>query len=315
MFTASSSPVAAGTPRYPASIVRTLALTASLAIAVLALTFGPAGANAFAATQDLTQCNGLLGGGGQELDCTIDVVNNLDLATGTESSTVTTTVCQGPNSAPICGQPVTTSYNLLTKSVDQCNGSVNGGGSTLTCRVTVVNNITGAPENSGTTGATVNQCNYAGTGGGTAPTLNCDPFPASVSGATITQCNYSVNGGGAPDRVTCTVVDPSTVSALLPVTVNQCNDSANGGGSLVTCSVKLTNTITTVAASTTPTPVATTPAKNVLHDSKTDGFDLVAAHDAGTFGGTAFLGAGILVLLASGLLTLGIATRKADARR
>jgi len=314
VFTASSSPVAAGTPRYPASIVRTLALTASLAIAVLALTFGPAGPNAFAATQDLTQCNGVLGGGGQELDCTIDVVNNLDLATGTESSTVTTTVCQGPNSAPICGQPVTTSYNLLTKSVDQCNGSVNGGGSTLTCKVSVVNNITGAPANSGTTGATVNQCNYAGTGGGTAPTLNCDPFPASVSGATITQCNYSVNGGGAPDRVTCTVL-PSTVSALLPVSITQCNDSANGGGSLATCTASLTNNITTASSGATPTPVATTPAKNVLHDSKTDGFDLVAAHDAGTFGGTAFLGAGILVLLASGLLTLAIATRKADARR
>ena len=309
MLTASSSPVTAGTPRFRSSLVRTLALTASLAIAVLALTFGPPGANAFAATQDLTQCNGELGGGGRELDCTIDIVNTLNLTTGTETSTATTKVCSGPNQAAICGDAVTTSYNLLTKSVDQCNGSVNGGGSTLTCKVTVVNNIIGAPANSGTTGATVNQCNYAGTGGGTAPTLNCDPNPASVSGATITQCNYSVNGGGAPDRVTCTV-GPSTVSALLPVTVNQCNDSANGGGSLVTCSVALTNNITTAAGSTTPIPV-----KNVLHDSKTDGFGLAAGHDAGNLGGTAFLGAGVLILLAAGLLAASAATRKADARR
>ncbi len=309
MLTASSFPVTAGTPRFRSSLVRTLALTASLAIAVLALTFGPAGANAFAATQDLTQCNSLDNVPGQELDCTIDIVNTLDLTTGTESSKVTTTVCSGANHSVTCGDPVTTSYNLLTKSVDQCNGSVNGGGATLTCKVTVVNNITGAPANSGTTGATVNQCNYAGTGGGNPSTRPCDPTPASVSGATITQCNYSVNGGGAPDRVICTV-SPSAVSSLLPVTINQCNDSANGGGSVVTCSASLTNNITTVAGSTTPIPV-----KNVLHDSKTDGFGLTAGHGAGDLGGTAFLGAGVLILLAAGLLAATAATRKADARR
>lgn len=314
MLTVSSSPVKAGTSRFPTSLLRILALTASLAIAVLALTFGPAGANAFAATQDQTQCNGLLGGGGKELDCDVDIVNNLNLTTGEETSTVTTKVCQGSPAAAICGKQVALNYTLLTKSVNQCNGSVNGGGSILTCRVTVVNNITGAPANSGTTGATVNQCDYAGTGGGTAPTINCDPFPASVSGATITQCNYSVNGGGAPDRVNCTVL-PSTASALLPVSINQCNDSANGGGSVVTCSASLTNNITTASAGTTPTPVATTPVKNVLHDSKTDGFGLVAGQDAGNLGGTAFLGAGVLILLAAGLLAAAVATRKADARR
>lgn len=313
MSIATSPSVTERAPRVPTALVRTLALTTTLAIAVLGLTVGFAGGSASAATQDLVQCNGLQNVGGQELDCDIDIVNTLNLTTGTESSTVTTRICSGAAASVTCTDPVTTSYNLLTTSVNQCNGSVNGGGAILRCNVTILNTITGAPANSGTTPGTVNQCNGSGAGGGT-PTLFCDPFPASVSGATITQCNGSVNGGGAPNRVECTALS-ATTSALLPVTINQCNDSANGGGSLAVCRASLTTNVTTVAAVSTPTPVATAPAKNVLNASKTDGFDSTAGSEFGDLGGTAFLGAGVLILLAAGLLTAARAARKTDARR
>ena len=49
----------------------------------------------------------------------------------------------------------------------------------------------------------------------------------------------------------------------------------------------------------------------MLHDSKTDGFGLAGTGDDGTM----FLGAGVLMLLAGGLLTAAFATRKAGARR
>ncbi|MBG6058104.1 hypothetical protein IWX89_001546 [Cryobacterium sp. MP_M3] len=298
----------AGTSRFRSSLVRTLALTASLAIAVLALTFGPAGANAFAA-QDFAQCNSVDNTPGLGVTCDVTVTNNLNLDTGAESSTVTTRECHGAaNTEPTCTTS-TKDFDTTTKSVSQCNYAVNGGGASLICNVTVINNITGQATKAG---ATVNQCNGSATGGGTA--LDCTPFPATTTNATITQCNDSAIGGGGSTGVNCRVL-PSYQSAELPVAINQCNNSANQGGSVVTCTASLTNNITTAAAITTPTPVATTPVKNVLHDSKTDGFGLAAGHDAGNLGGTAFLGAGVLILLAAGLVAAAAATRKADARR
>ncbi|TFD74413.1 hypothetical protein [Cryobacterium fucosi] len=251
------------------------------------------------------------------ITCNVTVVNNLNLATGAESSTVTATECHGAaNTEPTCGPATTTSFNSLTTSVAQCNYAVNGGGASLICNVTVVNNITGAATQ---TGATVNQCNGSATGGGT--TLNCVPFPATTSGATITQCNDSAIGGGGSTGVTCTVL-PSYQSAQLPVSINQCNNSANQGGSVVTCTASLTNNIS-AAANTTPTPlptvpvknVATAPGKNILHDSETDGFDLAATTSTANNDGAAFLGAGVLIMLAAGLLTAALTTRKAGARR
>mgnify|MGYP000137204180 CR=1 FL=1 len=218
---------------------RTIAIgLLAMLVAVLGLQFVQGPDSALAA-ESVSQCNGVDNTGGLGLVCEVTVVNNLDLATGVESSTVTTTECHGAaNSEPSsCVGPTVVSYDSLTTDVNQCNGSENGGGSSIICSVHVVNNITGGDA---PTGASVNQCNGSGEGGGTEPTLNCDPYPATTSGATVTQCNGSVNGGGASIRVNCSVAADATESAQLLVTINQCNDSANGGGSVATCTTELT---------------------------------------------------------------------------
>lgn len=210
----------------------------SLLLAVLGFQFAQGSGGAQAA-ESVGQCNGVDNTGGLGIVCEVTVVNNLNMETGVESSTVTVTECHGlANTTPSsCTGPTTTSYDTLTTTITQCNDSENGGGSSIICSVHVVNNITGGDA---PTGATVNQCNGSGEGGGTEPTLDCNPYPATTSGATITQCNGSVNGGGGTARVHCSVVAGSTESAQLVMIINQCNASDNGGGSVATCSVDLT---------------------------------------------------------------------------
>lgn len=193
------------------------------------------------AQTSLSQCNGTDNVGGQAVECHYTVTNNLNGSA--TSSTVTLTECHGAANDPptlVCTPSTTSSTDLVT-AIDQCNGSGNGGGGTVTCTVDVINNITATVI---ATAATVNQCNASGTGGGTAPTVLCDPFPANTTGATVTQCNESGNGGGGTQRVQCTVDSDSTTTALLTVTINQCNGSGNGGGATVTCRAGLTNNIT-----------------------------------------------------------------------
>lgn len=306
VLTALSSPVPAGT-RLKSSLMRATVLVATLAIAVVALTFAPSG-NAFAA-QSIEQCNGDDNSGGLGLTCSVEVVNTLNVDTGAESSVVTTTECHGAaNTKPTdCTGPTVTEYNTLTTSVNQCNDSANGAGASLICTVTVTNKVVGDDSKvSAKDAATVNQCVGSGAEG-SAPTLNCDPAPANTIDATVTQCNGSANGGGAANRVECTVPD-SFISAQFPLQINQCNGSANGGGSVVTCSASV---ISPAGMTVTPLVDTSAPVKNVLHDSKTDGFGMTGTNGAEGV----FLGAGVLMLLAGGLLTAAFATRKAGARR
>lgn len=193
----------------------------------------------------VNQCNGSDNVGGQAVACVVTVTNNLDLTTGATSSTVTTNDCHGAAGAPPTCTTTTTTSNQLVSSITQCDGSGNGGGSTVTCAVHIVNNITGATT---LAPVTVNQCIGSGTGGvsPSGPTLLCSPTGATT-GADITQCDGSGNGGGAPIRVQCTVT-PSTQASALPVSVNQCNQSGNGGGGLVTCSVSVVNNLLPVVA-------------------------------------------------------------------
>jgi hypothetical protein len=241
--------------------VRWLSIVLStLMVAVVLVLSGLSSPEPAFAVPAVNQCNGIDNVGGQALACDVTVVNNLDLATGVTSSTLTTRVCQG--AAGVTDLLCTTTpgtFTDLTSSIVQCDGSGNGGGSTVTCTVSVTNNITGDATASP---ATVNQCVGSATGGGGGG-LVCSPL-SSTSGATITQCNGSGNGGGA--TVTCTV-GPSTASSALPVTISQCNGSGSGGGSLVTCSSSITNNILAAApvdttapgSGTTLAPGATTP--------------------------------------------------------
>jgi hypothetical protein len=199
-------------------------------------------------------------GAGFEVSCNITIANAVSSA-GAPSSTITATSCLAAAGVlpPFGCTTVVTTSNQLVTTVDQCNGIVVGGGSNVTCSVSVVNTV---PAGGATVGVTVNQCIGSGTGGGIQPTLVCAPV-ASTSGATVTQCNGSGNGGGGSTRVKCTESGGATA---LPLSINQCNGSANGGGSTVTCTVNFTNNfLAAVPTTTTPpqapsTPTTTTPA-------------------------------------------------------
>lgn len=216
---------------------RTWAIVATAALALFFASFGSVPQAAEAAPYG--HCDSLFNTPGLGMDCTVAVVNNLDLATGVTSSTTTYTRCSGAaNTALTCEGPTTVSSTELVTSVSQCNSSLDGGGASMHCSVTITNNIVGDAT---AIGATVNQCNDSLVGGGTVLRA-CNPDPASTSGAAIDQCNNSVNEGGG--SLTCIVVAGSTTTAALYVTVSQCNYSANGGGSLIVCSVGMTTNIT-----------------------------------------------------------------------
>lgn len=206
----------------------------------------------------VNQCNGTDNVGGQQVECDITIVNNLNTSTGATSSTLTVNDCHGAaNAVPTCVLTTTTSTELIN-SATQCNGSGNGGGGIVTCNVNIINNITGTTT---PTPVTVNQCNTAGTGGGTEPTILCNPFPANTTNATVTQCNEAGTDGGGTERVKCNVATASAESNLTPVTVNQCIGSGNGGGAYVTCATSLiTNVLPPTDGGTTPpTDGGTTP--------------------------------------------------------
>lgn len=241
----------------PRSARSVLALVFAVALISSLFVMGSLTASAAPA---VSQCNGTDNVGGQAVECSYTVTNTIN--GDVTSSSVTLTECHGAANDPptmVCTSSTETSTDLVT-SIDQCNGSGNGGGGTVECSVDVINNITGTVT---PTSATVNQCNASGTGGGTAPTVLCDPFPANTTSATVTQCNESGNGGGGTQRVRCTVGSSSTTTSLLTVTVNQCNGSGNGGGATVTCRTSLTDNVTALQApeptpTTTPAPTSTT---------------------------------------------------------
>ena len=225
-------------------------------VASLALVSGAAAATIAATT---TCSNGVDDTPGLGLICEVTVVNTITASGG--SAKVTVRECHGAAGDPTAA--CTTKTTTLTKpvtAVTQCNDSINGGGGTLRCSVTVTNNFVGLAT--GATAATVNQC--VGSGDGIAN--NCDPFPATTTGATITQCNGSANGGTLV-RLECTAT--GTMPSSHGVTINQCNGSANGGGALVICSANIVNRTVTVSASATPRSAApTAPATNVADPTR-----------------------------------------------
>jgi hypothetical protein len=234
---------------YVSRVLIALALLAPLS--VIAVT-PAAAAHLLAAT---TTCNNAVGGGGgQGVICEVTIANTFSPTGG--SATVKVHECLGAAGAPLDGVCSTTTRNLTqpVTNIDQCNGSVGGGGSTLRCHVVLTNNFYGVTP--GSTAATVNQCVGSGAGGIvgdgiTGNTIHCDPIQDTTSAA-ITQCNGSANGGTLV-HLNCTA--SGTMSSARSVIINQCNGSANEGGALVEC----TTTILDVARplSALPTPAST----------------------------------------------------------
>lgn len=213
---------------------------------------------------------------GHGLICEVTIINTVATG-GSGSATVTVRECLGSYTDPTDGSgtggfPCRTKTTVLTApvtAVDQCNNSINGGGSWMQCSVTVTNILSaGSPNTNGA--ATVDQCIGSGAGGTVGGTgankINCDPIQATTS-ATITQCLRSANGGSLVD-LTCTAT--GTVASAFPFTITQCNHSANGGGNLVTCTASITNRVAaavTPSPKPTPAPVLRTPPPTSTIDS------------------------------------------------
>ena len=208
----------------------------------------PAPSSAATTIAATTTCsNGVDNTGGLGLICEVTIANTFTASGG--SATVTVRECHGAAGDPQASCAVQTSVlTAPVTAVTQCNNSINGGGGTLRCSVTVSNSYAGVTPT--VTGATVNQC--VGSGGGI--TIGCVPFPATTTGATITQCNGSANGGTLVG-LTCTA--SGTQASAGGVTINQCNDSANGGGALVICSASISNAVVSPTPTPTPSPTAT----------------------------------------------------------
>ena len=172
-------------------LFRGLVAFALLAPLSIITTLPVSAAHTIAAT---TTCsNGVDDTPGLGLICQVTVVNTITGSGG--SAKVTVHECHGAAGSPTAACTTTTAS--LTKpvtAVTQCNSSINGGGGTLRCSVTVTSNFYGGIS-PGSTAATVNQC--VGSGGAGNVLFACDPFPATTSGAAITQCNGSATGGGA----------------------------------------------------------------------------------------------------------------------
>jgi hypothetical protein len=228
----------------------TLLLSALFAFALLATgPLRPASVSAVTQIAPTTLCgNGILNAGGQGLICQVTVANTITPTGG--SATVTVNECQGSAAVPA---PCILTTNVLTAPVtrvEQCNGSISGGGGTLRCNVTITNNFVGFSTSPTVSAVSVHQC----VGSVTTGTVRvCLPDPATVDGASIVQCDGSGNGGGA--TLTCSAT--GTESSGLVVTINQCNGSSNGGGTLTECVATMANNIVAATPTATPAPGAT----------------------------------------------------------
>jgi hypothetical protein len=190
-----------------------------------------------------TTCNnGVANGGGQGVICEVTIVNSITATGG--SSTVTVHECLGSAGAPLSGvcSTTTTVLSAPVTTVTQCDGTAQGGGSTMRCSVNIVNNFVNIAP--GSTAVTVDQC----VGSGDGQTIGCNPLQ-STTDAVVTQCNGSAYGGNLVE-MTCTVT--GTMSSAFAMTIDQCNNSAYGGGSLMVCSTSLVNNAAPAAPAASP---------------------------------------------------------------
>lgn len=235
----------------------------TMAVVLLGL-FGVSKPEHASAAAPPPQCDGEQNVGGQEVACTVTVVNYVTSAgalSATPPSTLVMTRCvgaSGPLNTLTCTTTTTTSSQPIT-TIDQCNGSGNGGGGTVICTTTVTNHFTGSPA--AITPATVYQgvgSVITGTGAPGTFTPANTPGITSIAAATVGQCNGSGNGGTSVGMV-CIVTVGSTMTPTLPVNVNQCNNSANGGGALTTCTATVMNDVIAQPATPTVAPGTATP--------------------------------------------------------
>ena len=207
------------------------------------------------------QCSNTGSVGGDTITCDVTITNNFAYNPATPgtptglATVVTSIVCTGSAVCPVGG--TVTSLVPITV-ITQCNNAGLGGASTVTCTVTVTNNLSGWPVGAAID-SSVSQCQSPGL----VNTLTCVATPpgnnrpgtAGPGGQSVSQCNSS---GGAGGTMTCTATAPPSEDTGLPITIQQCNASGPNGASTVTCTATITNNFLGTRGET-PTPTTPTP--------------------------------------------------------
>ncbi|MCI4659825.1 hypothetical protein [Cryobacterium zhongshanensis] len=153
----------------------------------------------------VSQCNGSINVGGGNTLCSVSVVNTLTGSTTPKPATVNQCVGSGVSTTLDCA-PVS---NTSGAAVTQCNGSGNGGGGDVYCRVDTASTTTAQLP------VTVNQCNASSNGGGS--TVRCTTsLLTRVVAATPSTPAASVPAPSAP-ALSTTGTTPAVSAATPPV--------------------------------------------------------------------------------------------------
>jgi hypothetical protein len=111
-------------------------------------------------TRSANQCNGDTNGGGGTLRCTMKVINTITGAATTSIAPINQCVGSLDTGSFRACNPSPATADASVDGVTQCNGSVNGGGGSMTCTVSA-----STTSNSGFN-FLANQCNGSSNGGG-----------------------------------------------------------------------------------------------------------------------------------------------------
>src|SRR5450759_2680468 len=173
----------------------------------------------------VNQCNGIVTGGGSNVYCNVTVTNNVPVDTSTSPVTVnqcnnaaTTTVLCAPYPASTSGARVTQcngsggngtyvgTYSVqctvtgaasaLPVTVNQCNGTATGGGSSVTCMTTMTNHFVTAPPPTTPTTTPTTRPTTTPTTLPTTPTPT-RPTTTTTTGPTTTTTTTAAAGSGS----------------------------------------------------------------------------------------------------------------------
>jgi hypothetical protein len=137
----------------------------------------------------VTQCNGSINGGGGTLLCSVFVTNNF-VGSSPSATAVTVNQCVGSVTTGTVRACSPYPANTTGAAITQCNGSGNGGGTSLTCTAT-------GSQSAGLV-VKVNQCNGSTNGGGTRTVCSARMLNNVVSSPGASPVAIGPTGGPTP---------------------------------------------------------------------------------------------------------------------
>jgi hypothetical protein len=179
----------------------------------------------------VTQCNGSINGGGGTLLCSVFVTNNF---VGFTASATAVTVNQCVGSVTTGTVKACSPYpaNTSGAAITQCNGSGNGGGTSLTCTAT-------GSQSAGLV-VKINQCNGSTNGGGTRTVCSARMLNNVVSSPGASPAAIGPTGGPTPS------IPNASIHSQLP-TQRGTTNAVLLGGLVLLLGLSLTSVLKRVA--------------------------------------------------------------------